>query len=193
MEKTLKLLKGIITGKECKLDEKLLIDKYKEGLYPNILAYFYCNNFGIIYNVCNTYKLINNDDKASFCLQELDKCLQNYDDSKNTKFIIYFCKCLKYRLRMECKQLFIDKRKIFLYTDSIIDDIDVTTELEIQDTNTLLDNYNLTQSQKQHCLMLNAGYSIKDMANILNTKIITLYKRNNKIKEKILNSIIKSG
>ena len=109
MRNTLELMKEIINGKEENIDEINLIKEYQEKLSPNILAYFYCNNFGIISKTALNYPIISNEDKASFCLQELDKALKRYQLNSNAKFITYFIRCFKNRLRMETEQLLTQK------------------------------------------------------------------------------------
>ena len=85
MYQTLKMMKSILNGKECKVDEKELIMEYQEKLSPNILAYFYCNNFGLILQISKSYSLLSGEDIASFCLQELDLSIINKTNSKNIK------------------------------------------------------------------------------------------------------------
>lgn len=190
MEETLKMMKSILTGKEGKEDEKELIIKYQTGTYPNILAYFYSQNYGLLCNINKLYPIINEEDKASFCLQELDKCLLHYNISSATKFITYFSKCYKNKLRMEVEQLLTQKRKIQFYIDT---DIEIDNCMEDNYFNTVddtLNNYKLTNKEKTQCKLLNAGYSIKEIGSYLNIKPITIYKQISKIKEKILNSSI---
>ena len=63
-------------------------------------------------------------------------------------------------------------------------------DIHINDTNTLLNEYNLTDTEKQQCKLLNMGYTIKEIARKLNLSQIAIYKRNSIIKQKILNSNI---
>lgn len=185
MYKTLTMMKSILNGKEKEENEIELIKKYKQGLYPNILAYFYINNFGLISNISQLYPIINNEDKASFCLQELDNCLQNYDETKQIKFITYFYTCLKNRFLMETNQLLTYKRKALIDYE-LIDNLEIESEIDIDNIDYLLDNYNLSENEKKQCKYINAGYTLKEIANKLKLKPITIYIRQNKIKQKIL-------
>lgn len=191
MEETLKMMREILIGKEKGIDEKELINEYKKDLQPNILAYFYSNNFGVIYSTSNLYPILTEEDKASFCLQELDKCLLNFDNNYDVKFITYFIRCYKNRLRMETEQLNTQKRKIIInYTPVHEVEEKIYTEDLLQDINILLEDYNLTDLEKLQCKLLNAGYSMKEIGKLLKQATITIYKRNDNIKKKILNSNI---
>lgn len=188
MYKTKKMMESILIGKESKVDEIKLIKEYQEKLSPNILAYFYCNNFGIIQRTSLFYPIITEEDKASFCLQELDKCLQIYKKEYDTKFITFFIKCYKNRLRMEMQLLNTNKRKtifnssqVELYSDILYYENDI-----IENVEDILNNYNLTNYEKKQCELLDKGYTITEIADMLKLKPITIYKRLEKIKQKIL-------
>lgn len=188
MKETLKMMQSILTGKECKVDEKELIIEYQEKLLPNILAYFFINNFGIIINKNKIFPIINEEDKASFCLQEIDNCLRSYDITSNAKFSTYFIRCYSNRLRMETEQLLTYKRKIFLYNNTEInEELTIDSDVQIINTDIILSNYNLTKDEKKQCQLLDMGYTLKEIALLFNLKPITIYKRNQKIKQKILN------
>ena len=87
MNETLKMMKSILIGKEDTKDEIELINEYKENLSPNILAFMYVSNFGIIKSIADIWVKLDDADKASFCLQELDKALRTYKLDSNIKFI----------------------------------------------------------------------------------------------------------
>lgn len=189
MENTLRLMKSILNGKERNTNESELIKEYQESLSPNILAYFYVNNFGLITRISRLYPILTHEDIASFCLQELDKCIQNYDSNLNIKFTTYFSRCFKNKLRMEAEALQTQKRKSILnYTN-----IDNTTiepysqDIELSNIDFILDDYNLSLLEKLQCKLLHYGYSFKEIAGIFKQATITIYKRNEKIKKKILN------
>jgi hypothetical protein len=183
MQETLKMMKGILNGKERETNEKELIKQYKDGLLPNILAYFYTSNIGIISRTDALYPVLDSEDKASFCLQELDKSLQNFNLESSNKFITYFIKCYKNRLRMETEQLLTQKRKIALYTEELNDEY--MNDMQLENIDMILSNYNLNDIEVKQCKLLNAGYTMKEIAKIFKQSTITIYKRNNKIKEKI--------
>ena len=192
MYETLKMMRQIVTGKEGNKSEIELIKEYKETLNPSILAYFYTNNFGLILEASNLYKYIDTEDKASFCLQELDKALITYKLKNNNLFMTYFIQCYKNRLRMETQQIMTDKRKVMLYTEDYegsTNEIINKANSELENIDMILDEYNLTNIEKKQCLLLNAGFKIKEIASMLNLSASTIYSRNIKIKEKILNLI----
>ena len=66
MEETLKMMKSILTGKEGKTNEKELIKEYQEKLSPNILAYFYTDNIGMLQRTNVMYPILSSEDKVSF-------------------------------------------------------------------------------------------------------------------------------
>ena len=191
MYQTFKMMKSILTGKEKERSEQELINEYREKLSPNILSYFYCNNTGLIYSISRLYPILDNEDKASFCLQELDNCLRNYNNQFSAKFTTYFTVCYKNRLLSESEKLLTNKRKSLLnYTniDDMVDNVDLSIEdIELYDNDILLETYNLSEQEKKQCKLLNMGYTIKEIAKILKTAEITIYKRNTRIKQKILN------
>jgi hypothetical protein len=192
MRETLKMMKGIITGKEKETEEIDLIKEYQTSLSSNILAYFFINNFGMIDSISQLYSKIDEQDRASFCLQELDKCLKSYNLKSNNKFTTYFYSCYKNRLRMEFEQINKHKRKIqYFYLEeydvkkceeySYIDDIEL--EEEIEDT---LDDWNLNDKEKKLCKLLNSGYKTKEIAKIFKLKPASIYKKTRLVQEKIL-------
>lgn len=187
MEETLKMMKRILNGKENKLDENELIREYQEGLYPNILAYFYVNNFGLIYKTSKLYSKLDDEDKASFCLQELDKCLQSYKSDIGVTFATYFVTCYKYRLNNAVTALNSNKRKI-IHNCINIDDLQaISTENCIEDFDIICNEYELTIQEKQHCRLRLAGYTLKEISKLLRISSSAVCQRNSKIKKKILN------
>ena len=191
MIETLKMMQNIITEKEKKLDEGDLISSYKKTLDGKILAYFYVSNFGIISKIADIYTILDTEDKASFCLSELDKCLRNYDFNKNVKFISYFQICFDKRLKHESRQILCDKRKIQI--NKIDNDLTEMNNLSCRDEyfqneDEILDNYDLTEKEKKHCKLLNHGYTRKDIAKMIGVTVQQVWYDNTKIRKKILNS-----
>lgn len=190
MRETLKMMKSIITEEEKNMQENTLIEMYRKNLKPSILAYFYVNNYGVIYNASKLYPQLNEQDKASFCLQELDKCLHNFKLNYSTKFITYFLKCYKNRLRTETLGLNMQKRKIIFSIDELNDEItcnDITSE--ITDENLILDEYKLTDREKKQCILLSHGYKLSEVASILKLSIPRVHFLHKQIKEKVILSI----
>lgn len=182
MYETLKMMRQIITGKEKDTDEKELIQQYKENQYPNILAYFYIKNFGMIQNADLT-DYLSLQDKASFCLQELDNCLYNYDLNSDSSFNTYFMKCFKNRLRTEKGHQYTQKRK----ANILIEDIyEYSNTLSYVEDYFSLDNYNLTDKEKEFCKLKQYGFNVREIARYFKLSIPRIYKINDKIKQKIL-------
>ena len=191
MKETLEMMKGLITGKEKGTDEKELISLYQLYKLPNILAYFFVNNIGIIRRTNALYPLLTDEDKASFCLVEIDKCLLNFDYNRDIKFITYFIKCYKNTLRMETELLLAQKRKVILYSEQeCAEEVLYIDDIEIDNVDEILNNYNLTVYEKKQCKLLNEGYTVKEIAQMLKLSTITIYNRNKQIREKISKSII---
>lgn len=189
MRETLKMMKAILNGKEGTKDKVQLIDEYKDNLSPNILAYFFVHNFGLITKISNKYPKLDENDKASFCLQELDNCLQRFDETQNVAFENYFAIFYKYRLSNEQKALELDKRKSMNCYVDFDELINIGQCDYIQDYNLILDDYGLTLQEKKQCKLMLSGYTIKEISKLFNVSVEHLYYMNSKIKQKILNLI----
>lgn len=184
MKETLKMMKQIIVGSERNKDINELIAEYKETKRPNILAYLYCENYGLIYNLSLFYPLINSEDIASYSLQILDKALITYNS--DIKFSTYFYTLLKNRLNTEVTYLQRQKRKII--TSYInIDDVNTTYTDDYFSIDIFAKDNKLSVNQKRYCELLNKGYNIKDISQIIGKSVQYLYQENKNIKQKILN------
>ena len=184
------MMKNIVTVKEKELSEIELISEYQKTLSGNILAYMYVSNFGAILTIANNYPQFDDADKASFCLQELDKCLRNFDLNSNNKFITYFFVCYKNRLRGELSLLLTQKRRLNLNFKSEPEENLVSdNNIAFNDIDMILSEYNLNEKEKKHCKLLNAGYTIKEISKKFNITVQGVYFNNNRIKQKILNSL----
>lgn len=188
MKETLKMMKSVLIGKEGTKDENELIKEYKENLSPNILAYFYVHNFGFIEHVSNLYPKLDSEDKASFCLQELDKCLKNYEFS-NAKFITYFITCYKRRLWAENEMLLHNNKKILLNCEILDDAVCNFYEDEYFSIEQFAKNYNLTRDEELYCNLYNSGYSTKDIAGMLKKSVQFIYRKRKNILKKIENLV----
>lgn len=188
MEETLKMMKTVIEGYEKDKSIKELLEVYKSKQTPNILAYLFVSNFGIIIKVKNLFPLLDEQDVSSFSLQELDKAILNYDFNANCSFVTFFVACLRNRLRTESESLYNHIRFANYNTVDIDacfnlgDGKDITDELEDY-------NSNLSEKEKEHCNMLLSGYTVKEIANLLNISTTCVYERSKKIGKKLLNSL----
>ena len=188
MEETLKMMRRIIVGYEKDMSTIQIINKYKHEQLPNLLAYLFVQNYGIIMNISRSYDLIDTQDVASLALQELDKSILIYDETKNCSFITFFVACFKNRLRYERQLLLSDIRKANFYSDSIHEieeKIEDTTEyFECFDIN----NYNLSENEKKQCKLLLHGFSSKEISEMLKLSKQSICYRNKIIRKKLLNN-----
>ncbi len=184
MNETLAMMKSILLGYENDITFEQLLNEYRRHLNPNYLAYLYISNYGVIYQTSRNYSMLNEDDKASFCLQELDKCLHTFDTTKEVKFITYFLVCYKNRLRTESEKLSLNINKANYVTSNLEDYKDI---LQYDDVYDVLDlgNYNLSNSQLLQCRLIEQGYSFKEIAKLLNVSIQYIYQQNKNISKKI--------
>jgi len=189
MRETLTMMKSIMIGKEKEKSEKELIEEYKNSLCPNILAYFYVNNFGIIYKTSNLYPKLDDEDKASFCLQELDKCLQTFNTELNVKFITYFIQYFRRRLYAEQSLIECNCRKIMLDYDTLDDTVNNYYYDEHFTIDEFAKTYKLTKEEKLYCELYNKGYSTKDISNLVKKSIQLIYKKRKNIMKKIENMV----
>lgn len=188
MEETLKMMKLVLVGYEHNTSIKELLSDYKITYKPNILAYLFIKNYGIIYDISKKYTMLTDEDKASFCLQELDSCILNYSFDKGCEFITYFYSCFKNRLRTETEQLLTHIR----YANYTCTDLDSCMNLYEFDNNLELYDYinnNLTAREKEHCKLLYMGYTNKELAQINKVSVQYIYNINKKIGKKLLNVV----
>lgn len=189
MYETLKMMESIIIGKEKETKEEDLIREYQISKAPNILAFMYVNNFGYMIKLSeNNYPIIDMQSKASFCLQELDKCLLNYKFTEGASFLTYFSRCYKNRLKTEAYILNLNKNKANFVTAELLEET-INVNSDIEDIDLILLNYNLTANEKEVCKFLNDGYKVKDIANKLNSSLTYIYSIVNNIKKKLAENI----
>lgn len=183
------MMKGIITGKEKKLTQEELIKEYQQKLSSNILAFIFVSNYYYISQISNKWNQLDSEDKASFCLQELDKALRNFNFSKNVKFSTYFLKCFDNRLYTQTRLLNTNNRKCNYKTEEFTEALNLYTKDAYFDNLDILETDKLSKIQKQQCKLLNAGYSIKEIAKYFGISTISIYKRNIKIKKILINLV----
>lgn len=184
MKNTLEMMRTIIIGYEKNLSINELINDYKRSQKPNLLAYIFVKNYGLINKIFRGYTMITEQDAASYCLQELDKSMITFDVSRNSNFISFFSICFKNRLRYEQELLMTDIRYANYCTETIdnyYDLEDVTFNMEKIDIN----SYGLTIPEKNQCKLLLDGYTVKEIANILNLTVQTIYNINKRIAKKL--------
>lgn len=185
---TLEMMKQIITGKENEKSEIELIEEYKNNSNPSILAYFYVKNFGIIKNTSDKYKYLISEDKASYCLQELDLALFRFNVHSNNLFITYFIKCYRNRLRVETQYVMTLKSRINIIHDSISNYENKLTYNENVEI-LLFDKHDLNDREKKLIDLLYFGYSVKEISKLLKVSCSYIYKINSNLRKKLLNEV----
>jgi len=186
MKDTLEMMKNLVQGYEKEKTICELLLEYKEHQAPNVLAFLFVKNYGLIVNTGAKYTLLDDADVASFSLQELDKCILVYDETQHAQFSTFFCACLRNRLRHE-QQLLACDLKFANYNVVDISECnnlyDDSLELETFD----FDSYGFTYNEKNLCKLLLDGYSVNEISKIFNLSPQAIYYRNKIIGKKILN------
>ena len=185
---TLEMMKQIITGKEENKSEIELIEEYKDTCNPSILAHFYVKNFGIIKKTSDEYKYLISEDKASYCLQELDSALIKFDTYSSNSFITYFIKCYKNRLRTETQYVMTYNARINVIHDNISDYERELSYFE-NDESIMLNEYNLSEREKNLINLLYFGYSTKEISKVLKLSCARVYELIAKLNKKLISEV----
>ena len=168
MMNTFQMMNSILLGNEGGKNLDSLINEYRETKSPNILAYLFTSNFGLLLNISNAYPDLDENDKASFCLQELDNCIYNYDKDI-AQFMTYFAKCYKNRLRAENGLVHMNKRKIRFELSALDDSAEYENQKYYDDYFTFdqfKNDYNLTDTEVKFCKLKFLGYSQLDISKM---------------------------
>lgn len=182
MNNTLKTLSTIITEEYQQNNLEQLADAYKKDLNPSIIASAFSKCFDLINYVAAQYFGLTSEDIASFALEVLDFCLQNYV-AGNCAFTTYYTTVLKNRFRQETQSLSTQKRKVAIYSDSLdglIDDgFDVadSTDNYLDSKDALMENLNslnLRPLERNYCELVALNYTNKEISKILNVSVMTL-------------------
>lgn len=121
MYKTYKSMKPIAQMLDKKLKDLELEDlaeKYQEYPDSTIFAYCFVEHFGVIKIISDKFYYISNSDKSSFVLEELHKCLMEFDKRKGN-FRAMYSTYVKNRLRHETQKINYQKRKTIHISDSL--------------------------------------------------------------------------
>lgn len=182
MNNTLQTLSTIITEEFQHNNLEQLADAYKKDLNPSIIASAFSKCFDLINHVASQYFGLTSEDIASFSLEVLDFCLQNYVPG-TCVFTTYYTTVLKNRFRQETQSLSTHKRKASMYSDSLDglmeEGFDVANDDEsylnskdalMTDLNTL----NLRDIEKNYCELVATGYTNKEISKILKVSVMTL-------------------
>lgn len=151
--------------------ESLSLD-YQSSRNPEIISYVFCKLFNLSVSNTNRYFTLTDADKASFCLEELDKAMLAFDATKGTKFSTLYVTYLLNRLRVEAYSLTHQLRKGNYDTESldieqnddnfsIIQGMD-EKEYDVIDLHETLESFNLTPNELSYCKIATKYTSLKD-------------------------------
>jgi DNA-binding CsgD family transcriptional regulator len=118
MMETYKQLKDLAALYQGTEDTNLIALQYQEEEDAILLAYTFCKHFGLTVTQCEKYFGLNQDDLASFALEELHKAMMNYRPDGGAKLVTLYSRFLNNRLRTETTNLTYDKRKSNSMTES---------------------------------------------------------------------------
>lgn len=191
MNNTLKTLSTIVTPEFNSMSLEQLAEAYTEGLNPSVLATAFSKTFVLIIDISRKFFGFTEEDIASYSLETLDKCLQTYNNAK-AAFSTYFTTVFRNKLRTESQLLSTQKRKSYLYSNSL--EVDMENGFDIVDTNqndnvdgviNELTTYGLTERELRYCKYILEGYTNKEISEIFNTSVMTLSNIRKKLKIKL--------
>lgn len=182
MKNTLQTLSTIIVKEYNEMNLEQLADAYGKDLNPSILASAFSKCFDLINHASLQYFGLSSEDIASYSLEVLDQCLQEYTPGR-CAFTTYFTTVLKNRFRQETQALSTQKRRAVLYSDSLDGLMDEGFDIS-DNSNDYLDSQdalmlnlgalNLRQLEKDYCELLAIGYTNSEIAKRLKVSVMTL-------------------
>jgi hypothetical protein len=110
-----------LTDEEC-------AQLYKQEENPIYLATMFTRHFAMLTQVSNKYWGVTEEDRASFCLEEVHRALLNFLPNKNARFFTFLHSCLCNRFRAETQALNADKRKTLAHATSFYADKETTVK-----------------------------------------------------------------
>ena len=180
MNDTLKLLQPFIIESSDDITLETLAGIYKVQPHTRALATGFYKLFRLICKIKDEYWGLDETDVASWSLEILDKCFHTYDGT--AKFITYYAKCLRNKLREETEKKNYKKRKCILVS------INEVVEEGICDVYNLIDMLlpeTLTYKEKLYCLLASKGYDNSFIADILGVSRMTISNIRKSLKVKL--------
>lgn len=164
--KNFKQLSTLYYNQEADINYVVL--DYQMTKDPVCLAFVFCKLYPYMVTVVNRYYYLTDEDKSSFCVEELSKTMKDYSYSKKTKVQTLFSKYLTNRLRSETENLSYDKRKADNVTDNY--EYKVKTHVYVEEQydhieylESLRENPSLSVNELMYCeLVVSNGNKIKD-------------------------------
>lgn len=189
MQQTLKLLSTLITDDIRHLTLEEISIQYKDSLDPSLLALAFHKTHRLTMTIANRYYGLSTDDIASHSLERLDMCLVTFNPEA-AGFVTYYSTVFSNKLREETEALNTQKRKTIFYSESYEQLVETGFEVAVEEFDFLdemmnLDNYNLTEREKEYCaLVMNDTPSMK-IAEILGVSQMTVSNMRKKLRIKL--------
>ena len=173
-------------------NEQLALAYQAEDLKPEILAEMYCRNYAILYKVSSKYFSINDDDKASIIVMDLNDTMQYYSEDNGVKYLTFALYSITEKLSVFVTKQH-RKKRILVGQELSLDNITEDNDSSIGD-NTYFENIcdergydltelscvinvaNLTLNEKKVCyLYMSNTYTKDEIAEKLNVTRQTVY------------------
>lgn len=189
MQQTLKLLSTLITDDIRHLTLEEISIQYKDSLDPSLLALAFHKTHRLTMTIANRYHGLSTDDIASHSLERLDMCLVTFNPEA-AGFVTYYSTVFSNKLREETEALNTQKRKTIFYSESYEQLVETGFDVAVEEFDFLdemmnLDNYNLTEREKEYCaLVMNDTPSMK-IAEILGVSQMTVSNMRKKLRIKL--------
>lgn len=158
--------------------EDLAIE-YQYTTDPCVLASAFNKVYLMSIQLGKKYMSVKSDDLASITLNNLDKCLQIFDHSKNVKFSTYFHNVLENALKTELATNSRDKRAINQNTVELDANTQVDSGIDVLEE--LVPPGILSDREMKMCRMFADGYTVSDIAK----EFEVCYTRATKIKYRL--------
>jgi hypothetical protein len=162
--KNLSRLSNLYTGVE---DLNKVALQYQQTKDPILFSFAFIKLFPVMIRQVERYYCLTNDEKVSYCLEELNKSLLDFKEDKGAKLMTLFVTYLKRRLRTEAKSLQLDKRRADMNTESFDVAFNRTSYIEsAYDALEYLESLNqmeLTENELRYCeIVINSSGKVLD-------------------------------
>lgn len=214
MNETYKFLQKTITQNWKNKTDEEICKLYQETGMNELISYMFCNNFSFLKSLLNKYGFfINEDEKASYILEFLEKSMSTYSNEKNTKFLTHAYIIIRNNLIVKnkhygCKKII--ERNTISY-DNIVDKENSNMGMSSNEENIFLNvfedknsrfvdgliveedfnnNFNLNEKEKNICNLILKGVAVNklEISEGLNKNRLSVYNYIKKLKNKIIAS-----
>lgn len=190
METTTRIMNSYRVSSTKNLSLEQISSKYRQTKDDTLIAEAFTRIKNLIFLIKKReYPHIEICDIISFALEKLEMCLLTYVPGSSNKFITYFGRVFKNRLRQETQQLNYQKRCVIFNSYSLnglmSEGFDVVNNKEIN-CNIIVLPKNLTDKERQYCCLLAADYGTnKEIAEYMNVSTMTLCNLRKSLKVKL--------